>query len=74
MGRQETVEVTVSITVRAWEMLQAFTAARNDSIHNQADSVIKTGISALVEEAPLSFKGRYITAIAEIQEATHDRD
>ncbi len=44
MSRHVTEEITLSITKEAADMLRAFTKARNGSIHNQADSVIKTGV------------------------------
>jgi len=55
----QTEQITLSVTTEAADMLRAFTAARNGSMHNVADAAIKRGLSEMRDEAPHTFRVRY---------------
>lgn len=67
MADIETKPVSLSLTAETVRMLKAFTAARNGSIHNQADSVIRSGINVKLAEAPEVFRERYLRALSSEQ-------
>lgn len=55
----ETETLTLSVTSETAMRLRALTVARNGSIHNVADSVIRAGIVAELARSPARLAERY---------------